>query len=209
MHREGSAGGGPPGLEISISLSISPHPPLFFFPLIPVLSVSVPPRAMSSEEDSANSSIQIVPIGGRIAKRANQRTKKKKKNTQPKNQTPPSLPGPPMPTRSEDGGCKQHRSPGCGRSARGAVRGRGSGLSPPRCGLRSAARGSALLSVLPPPAAGGALACAFVGRSRSFSLDCCALFPQPLPPLPLSWHFPSAVKPPESPLRVMFFWGKN
>lgn len=43
---------------------------------------------MSSEEDSANSSIQIVPIGGRIAKRANQRTKKKKKNTQPKIRPP-------------------------------------------------------------------------------------------------------------------------
>lgn len=39
---------------------------------------------------------------------------------------------------------------------------------PLRCGLRSAARGSELLSVLPPPAASESLACAFVGRSRSF-----------------------------------------
>lgn len=44
---------------------------------------------MSSEEDSANSSIQIVPIGGRIAKRANQRTKKKKKKTPNQKIRPP------------------------------------------------------------------------------------------------------------------------
>lgn len=95
MHREGSAGGGPPGLEISISLSISPHPPLFFFPFD---SGPIRISASSSDELRGGFSKQLDP--NCAYRRENSKTskptnEKKKKKHPTKKSDPPKPPRPP------------------------------------------------------------------------------------------------------------------
>lgn len=83
MHREGSAGGGPPGLEISISLSISPHPPFFFFPFD---SGPIRISASSSDELRGGFSKQLDPNcayrreNSKTSKPTNEKKKKKTPN---------------------------------------------------------------------------------------------------------------------------------